>query len=81
MHGGAAVWAQTSALIPGLLLGVMWAVSLAAISLFLASLSARRGLATGAVAIAFLLTYTLARDPAAGRDPGRHERRAQGTWR
>ena len=60
VHGGAAVWAQTRALIPGLLLGVMWAVSLAAISLFLASLSARRGLATGAVAIAFLLTYTLA---------------------
>jgi len=60
VHGGAAVWAQTSALIPGLLLGAMWAVSLAAISLFLASLSARRGLATGAVAIAFLLTYTLA---------------------
>jgi ABC-2 type transport system permease protein len=60
VHGGAAVLAQTRALIPGLLLGVMWAVSLAAVSLFLASLSARRGLATGAVAIAFLLTYTLA---------------------
>jgi ABC-2 type transport system permease protein len=60
VHGGAAVWAQTRALIPGLLLGVMWAVSLAAISLFLASLSGRRGLATGTVAIAFLLTYTLA---------------------
>jgi ABC-2 type transport system permease protein len=60
VHGGAAVWAQTRALIPGLLLGVMWAVSLAAISLFLASLSARRALATGVVAIAFLLTYVLA---------------------
>jgi hypothetical protein len=60
VHGGAAVWAQTRALIPGLLLGVMWAVSLAAISLFLASLNARRGLATGVVAIAFLLTYVLA---------------------
>jgi ABC-2 type transport system permease protein len=60
VHGGAAVWAQTRALIPGLLLGVMWAVSLAAIGLFLASLSGRRGLATGAVAIVFLLTYTLA---------------------
>ncbi len=60
VHGGAAVWAQTRALIPGLLLGIMWAVSLAAISLFLASLSARRGLATGVVAIGFLLTYVLA---------------------
>jgi ABC-2 type transport system permease protein len=56
VHGGAAVWAQTRALIPGLLLGLMWAVSLAAISLFLASLSGRRGFATGTVAIAFLLT-------------------------
>ena len=60
VHGGAAVWAQTRALVPGLLLGVLWAVSLAAISLFLASLNARRALATGTVAIAFLLTYTLA---------------------
>jgi len=59
-HGGAAVWAQTKALIPGLLLGLMWAVALAAISLFLASLTGRRGFATGTVAIAFLLTYTLA---------------------
>jgi len=60
VHGGSAVWAQTRALIPGLLVGLMWAVSLAAISLFLASLSARRGLATGTVAIVFLLTYVLA---------------------
>ena len=61
MHGGAAVWAQTKALIPGLLVGLMWAVVLAAVSLFLASLSGRRAFATGAVAIFFLLTYTLAR--------------------
>jgi ABC-2 type transport system permease protein len=58
-HGGAAVWAETRALIPGLLVGLMWSVVLAAISLFLASLSGRRGFATGAVAIFFLLTYTL----------------------
>ena len=51
VHGGAAVWAQTRALIPGLLVGLMWAVSLAAISLFLASLTGRRGFATGTVAI------------------------------
>jgi len=60
VHGGAAVWAQTRALIPGLLVGLMWAVSLAAIGLFLASLTGRRAFATGAVAITFLLTYTLA---------------------
>ena len=81
VHGGAAVWAQTRALIPGLLLGVMWAVSLAAISLFLASLSARRGLATGAVAIVFLLTYTLAEILLQVETQAASQRRAQGPWR
>jgi ABC-2 type transport system permease protein len=60
VHGGAAVWAETRALIPGLFVGLMWAVSLAAISLFLASLTGRRAFATGTVAITLLLTYTLA---------------------
>ena len=60
VHGGAAVWAQTRAFIPGLLVGLMWAVALAAISLFLASLTGRRAFATGAVAIVLLLTFTLA---------------------
>jgi ABC-2 type transport system permease protein len=59
-RGGAAVWAQTRELIPGLLVGLMWAVVLAAISLFLASLTGRRAFATGTVAIFFLATYTLA---------------------
>jgi ABC-2 type transport system permease protein len=59
VHGGAAVWGQTRALIPGLLVGLLWAVVLAAISLFLASLTGRRALATGGVAIFFLLTFTL----------------------
>ena len=60
VHGGSAVWAETRALFPGLLVGLMWAVSLAAISLFLASLTGRRAFATGTVAIVLLLTYTLA---------------------
>jgi len=60
VHGGSAVWAETRALFPGLLVGLMWAVSLAAISLFLASLTGRRAFATGTVAITLLLTYTLA---------------------
>jgi ABC-2 type transport system permease protein len=59
VHGGSAVWAQTKALIPGLLVGLMWAVVLAGISLFIASLTGRRAFATGAVAIFFLLTFTL----------------------
>jgi ABC-2 type transport system permease protein len=77
VHGGAAVWAQTKALIPGLLVGLMWSVVLAAISLFIASLTGRRAFATGAVAIFFLLTYTLAEillqvenSPAGGFGPG-----------
>jgi ABC-2 type transport system permease protein len=60
VHGGSAVWAQTRALVPGLLVGLMWAVVLAAISLYLASLTGRRAFATGAVAVFFLLTFTLA---------------------
>ncbi len=58
-HGGSAVWQQTRALIPGLLVGLMWAVLLAAIGLALASLSGRRAYATGAIAIYFFLTWIL----------------------
>jgi len=57
--GGGAVWNQTRALIPGLGVGLMWAVLMAAIGLFLASTSGRRAIATGVVAIACFLTFTL----------------------
>jgi ABC-2 type transport system permease protein len=60
-HGGAAIWSETRALIPGLLVGVMWAAVLAAIGLVLASLSGRRAYATGAIAIFYFLTFVLAR--------------------
>jgi ABC-2 type transport system permease protein len=60
VHGGAAIWAQTRALIPGLLLGVAWAALLSGLGLLLASFSGRRAFATGAVAVYFLLTLTLA---------------------
>jgi ABC-2 type transport system permease protein len=60
VHGGAAVWSETKALAGGLLIGVLWAVLLAAIGLVLASLSGRRAYATGAIAIYFFLTFTLA---------------------
>ena len=58
--GGAAIWAQTRALIPGLLVGLAWAVLLASIGLALASLSGRRAYATGSIAICFFLSWALA---------------------
>lgn len=58
--GGEAVWSQTRALIPGLLIGGLWALLFAAIGLALASLTGRRAYATGAIAIYFFLTWTLA---------------------
>jgi ABC-2 type transport system permease protein len=59
-HNGHQVWHETSQLFPGLLVGLMWAVVLAAVSLFFASLSGRRAFATGAVAIFLFLTWILA---------------------
>ena len=57
--GGHAVWGETKALIPGLGVGLMWAVLVAAIGLVLASLTGRRAYATGIVAIACFLTWVL----------------------
>jgi len=59
VHGGAAVWAQTKAAVPGLLVGLMWAVVLAAVGLALACVSGRRAFSTGAVAIFLFMTWTL----------------------
>jgi ABC-2 type transport system permease protein len=58
--GGAAIWSQTRALTPGLLIGALWALVFAAIGLVLASLTGRRAYATGAIAIYFFLTWSLA---------------------
>ena len=57
--GSNAVWNETKALIPGLGVGLMWAVLIAAVGLVLASLTGRRAYATGIVAIACFLTWTL----------------------
>jgi ABC-2 type transport system permease protein len=57
--GPSAVWAETRALLPGLLVGAAWAVLLAAIGLALASLTGRRAYATGVIAIYLFLTWTL----------------------
>ena len=59
VHGGAAVWAETRAAIPGLLVGLMWAVVLAAVGLALACVSGRRAFSTGSVAIFLFMTWTL----------------------
>jgi ABC-2 type transport system permease protein len=58
--GTSAIWAQTRALIPGMLVGALWAVLLAAIGLVLASLTGRRAYATGVIAVYLFLTWTLA---------------------
>jgi ABC-2 type transport system permease protein len=58
--GGSAVWAQTRALVPGLGVGLMWAVLFAAIGLVLACLTGRRAYSTGIVAISCVLTFFLA---------------------
>ena len=57
--GGTAIWDQTRALIPGLGVGLMWAVLMAAIGLVLASFTGRRAYSTGIVAIACVLTFFL----------------------
>jgi ABC-2 type transport system permease protein len=59
-HGASQIWHETQALFPGLLIGLMWAVVLAAVSLFLASFSGRRAFATGAIAIFLFLSWVVA---------------------
>jgi ABC-2 type transport system permease protein len=65
VHGGHQVWLQTEALIPGLGMGVLWAVLLACVGLVLASLAARRAYATGIVAgvlfVSFVISHILIR--------------------
>jgi len=58
-RSGHGVWEETKALIPGLGVGLMWAVPMAAVGLVLASLTGRRAYATGIVAIACFLTWTV----------------------
>jgi ABC-2 type transport system permease protein len=57
--GGSAIWHETKGLIPGLGVGLMYAVLFAAIGLVLASFTGRRAYSTGIVAIACILTFFL----------------------
>jgi ABC-2 type transport system permease protein len=57
VKSGGAVWQETRALIPGLGVGLMYAVLFAAIGLVLASFTGRRAYSTGIVAIACVLTF------------------------
>ncbi len=59
-HSGSTVWGETRALFPGLLIGVLWSVTLAVIGLAIASFSGRRAYATGAIAVSFFLSWSLA---------------------
>jgi ABC-2 type transport system permease protein len=59
VHGPGAVWHQTTALLPGLALGLLWSVVLATIGLAIASSSGRRAFAAGGVATFFFLTWVL----------------------
>jgi ABC-2 type transport system permease protein len=58
--GGSGVWEQTKALIPGLGVGALWAILLAATGLVIASFTSRRAYATGMIAIYYFLTWILA---------------------
>jgi ABC-2 type transport system permease protein len=60
VHGASAVWHQTTALGPGLLYGLAYAVLLASIGLVLASSTGRRVFAMCAVAVPLFVTWFLA---------------------
>jgi ABC-2 type transport system permease protein len=59
VHGPGAVWHQTTLLLSGLALGLLWAVVLATIALAIASFSSRRAFAAGGVAGLLFLTFVL----------------------
>src|SRR6201994_4608207 len=59
VHGPGAVWHQTTLLLSGLALGLLWSVVLATIALAFASFSGRRAFAAGGVAGLFFLTFIL----------------------
>src|SRR6202012_783217 len=59
VHGPGAVWHQTTALLPGLALGLLWSVVLATTALAIAAFSGRRAFAAGGGAGLLFLTRGL----------------------
>jgi ABC-2 type transport system permease protein len=59
VHGPGAVWHQTTLLLSGLALGLLWSVVLATLALAIASFSGRRAFAAGGVAGFLFLTFVL----------------------
>jgi len=57
---GSGVWDQTKALVPGLLVALAYGVLLAPLTLLIASSTGRRAIVTGAIAILFLATMSVA---------------------
>lgn len=57
---GSGVWGQTKALVPGLVVALAYAVLLAPLTLLIASSTGRRAIVTGAIAILFLATTSVA---------------------
>jgi len=60
LHSGSAIWGETRALLPGLLIGALWSVTLTVVGLAIASFSGRRAYTTGAIAVFFFLSWSLA---------------------
>jgi ABC-2 type transport system permease protein len=56
---GTSIWDQTKQLAPGLLVAIAYALVLAPMTLLIASMTGRRAIATGAIAILFLATTAI----------------------
>jgi ABC-2 type transport system permease protein len=56
---GSGVWGQTKDLVPGLLVALAYGIAFAPLTLLIASTTGRRAMATGAIAILFLVTIAI----------------------
>lgn len=56
VHGGHAIWSETTDFLPGLLNALLYAILLSSLTLLIASFSGRRTIAAGAIVAVFLVT-------------------------